>query len=427
MEISKIGVIGGGSSYTPELIEGIISQASHLQVKEMVLMDIDPRRLEIVGALATRMVNKVGLPTEIALSSSLEQTLEGANFVITQVRVGGIAGRILDEKIPLAYGLIGQETTGPGGFSLALRTIPVVQKIAEELSRRSPDAWLINFTNPSGLITEAVRRSSPIKVVGLCNGPISMRKYVAHLMGLPAKDLYIRTIGLNHLNWADQILGQGENLLSQVIQTISCHPELIDTGYFPFAPDLLQSLQLLPCAYLQYYYNREEKLNQLKKATKTRGEEVAELDGRLLLKYADSNLEEKPKELEARGGIWYSEAAIELISSIVNDKGDIHTLNVVNNGAILDLPEDAVVEIPCLVRREAVYPLSVGRLPLAVRGLVQAVKSYEQLTIEAALEGSYSKALQALLAHPLVPSFGLAKQVLDAFLGAQKDYLRQFG
>ncbi|GFP28610.1 Rossmann-fold NAD(P)-binding domain-containing protein, partial [Candidatus Hakubella thermalkaliphila] len=166
MEISKIGVIGGGSSYTPELIEGIISQASHLQVKEMVLMDIDPRRLEIVGALATRMVNKVGLPTEIALSSSLEQTLEGANFVITQVRVGGIAGRILDEKIPLAYGLIGQETTGPGGFSLALRTIPVVQKIAEELSRRSPDAWLINFTNPSGLITEAVRRSSPIKVVG---------------------------------------------------------------------------------------------------------------------------------------------------------------------------------------------------------------------------------------------------------------------
>lgn len=419
--ISKLAILGGGSSYTPELIEGIVKRKEQLSIQELNLMDIDEDRLAIIGSLAHRMFEYKEVATKVLLSTSYEEAVEGADFIITQFRVGGMAGRILDERIPLSYGVIGQETTGPGGFSMALRTIPVMREIVETIKRSSPQAWLINFTNPSGLLTEATYRLGHRRTIGLCNGPIGMVRRIASLLAVPPEDLFVRYFGLNHLAWIDFISCRGKD-----VTRLALEKAVENETVFACSPEVIKALQMIPSDYLQYYYHESRVLEKLRQAARTRGEEVMEIEQELFAEYQDPGLTEKPRGLEKRGGRWYSEAAVALISSLLDDQEEWHIVDIPNDGVISDLAFEAVVEIPALVSAGAILPLHIGPLPESVRGLVQVVKNYEQLTIDAGLEGSYRKAFQALLLHPLVRSAEIAQAILDDFLREHADYLPQF-
>jgi len=422
----KVGVIGGGSSYTPELIEGFIKRRDELSVSRITLMDIDQGRLDIVGGLAQRMVKRAGVVTEVVLTTEQRAALEGADFVITQLRVGGLEGRARDEKIPLEFGIIGQETTGPGGFAMALRTIPVMLNLAGEMDTLSPNGWLINFTNPSGLITEALNRYSSVRSIGLCNGPITMRNRIADDLGVDGERIWLDYFGLNHLAWIQRVLLDGQDITDDLLAKIVETPGQTALLDFDFDKKLIAALGMIPSGYLRYYFHTDRVLKQMQQAGRTRAEVVMEIDQELMNLYSAPELKEKPKVLEQRGGAWYSDAAVALISAIVNDKNEVHIVNVPNCGALKGLADEAVVEIPALVNRSGAHPLVIGEMPLAVRGLVQAVKAYEELTVDAAVTGSRQTALLALVAHPLVPTADVAEQLLARILEANRAYLPQF-
>lgn len=429
----KVAVIGGGSSYTPELIEGFISKAAELPIGDIYLEDIEPGRhkLEIVGGLVQRMVEKAGLDINIHLTFDRHEAISGADFVISQFRVGGLDARIRDEKIPLRYGVIGQETTGPGGFAKALRTIPVTIDICRDIEQFAPDAWLINFTNPSGIITETVLKHTGVKILGLCNVPVNMVNYVAEAFGVEMERVYIQFVGLNHLVWGQKIFLDGEDVTEKLLLqltsgqdfTMKNIPDLL------WDKDLIESLGMLPCPYHRYYYMSDKMLEEeIKEASNagTRGQVVKMVEQELFEIYRNPKLNVKPPELEKRGGALYSYAACNLISSIANNKKDIQIINVKNNGAILDLPEDSVIETNCIIDKDGAHPLSVGHVPAKIRGLMQVVKAYEELTVHAGISGDYHSALQALTIHPLVPSSSIAKKLLDDILAENKEFLPQF-
>ncbi|MFZ3079920.1 MAG: 6-phospho-beta-glucosidase [Bellilinea sp.] len=422
----KVCVIGAGSSYTPELIEGCIENHSELPVKRLSLMDIDERKLGIVGNLAQRMVQASGPDMEVELTTDRRKAVEGADFVITQIRVGGMAARILDEKIPPQFGVIGQETTGPGGFAKALRTIPVLMGIARDIQELAPNAFLINFTNPAGLVTEALQRYSPVKSIGLCNIPIGAEMRISEQLKVDRKRIQLDWIGLNHLNWMRGVTVDGQDFWPQVLTGAIEEARKEGHDGEGISAEMLEILGMIPCSYLDYFYNHPNILEKQKKASRTRGEEVAEIEAQLLEMYRDPALKEKPKLLEKRGGAYYSKAAVSLISAIYNDKQEIHIVNTRNQGAIPDLSDDVVVEIATRVGASGVQPIKTTAVPAAVRGLVEAVKAYEVLTAQAALNGDRKLALQALWTHPLVPSYESARGVLDALLQAHRRYLPQF-
>ena len=422
----KACVIGAGSSYTPELIEGFIETWDEMPVRKLALMDIDPQRLEIIGGLAERMITAAGREIELELTQDRRRAIAGSQFVISQIRVGGMAARVKDEKIPPRFGVIGQETTGPGGFAKALRTIPVVLSIAEDIQETAPGAFLVNFTNPAGLITEALNRYSDVQAVGLCNLPIGAEMRISQALGVTRRDLQLDWVGLNHLNWIRGAKANGEDVWDQVFsQELESARQQGSDGW-NFSADLLSSLEMIPCGYLNYYYNHPSILEKQLKAERTRGEEVQEIERQLLEMYRDPALKEKPKLLEKRGGAYYSKAAVSLLSAIANDKREVHIVNTRNNGAIPDLPDDVVVEVPAVIGAQGAEPLPVRTMPAEIGGLVQAVKAYEVLTTAAGAEGDHQKALQALLAHPLTPSFAAAEGLLEALLEAHRDYLPQF-
>ena len=416
----KLTVIGAGSTYTPELVEGVLDRRQELPITTLDLMDIDRARLEVVGALARRMAAARAPDLQVRLLTDRAQALEGADFVLTQIRVGGNAARILDEKIPLSLGCLGQETTGPGGFAKALRTIPVMLDIAHELERRSPQAWLINFTNPSGIITQALATYTKAKVLGLCNVPINMQHDLASLLGADPARVTMDYFGLNHLGFVRRVFLDGEDVTARA---------LADPGReFPEEEiEPYRVLGLLPNGYLHYYYYRDRALAKLQAAPRTRGEVVMELEQELISQYRDPNLKEKPAALAQRGGARYSLAAISLVAALHCDKQEVHVINTVNGATTPDLPPGAVMEVSAVVGKQGASPLPVGPLPVPVRGLIQAVKAYEELTVHAGAEGDRQVALQALLAHPLVPSLPVARQLLEALLQAHRPYLPQFG
>jgi len=422
----KVGVIGGGSSYTPELIEGFIKRRDELSVSRITLMDINKERLDIVGGLAQRMVKRAGVETEVVLTTERRATLEGADFVIAQLRVGGLEGRARDEKIPMEFGIIGQETTGPGGFAMALRTIPVMLDLAGEMETLSPNGWLINFTNPSGLITEALNRHSQVRSIGLCNGPITMRNRIADDLGVDGDRLWLDYFGLNHLAWIQRVLLDGQDITADLLAKIVESPGQTALLDFDFEKKLIAAWNMIPSGYLRYYFHSDRVLKQMQQAERTRAEVVMEIDQELMNLYSAPELKEKPKVLEQRGGAWYSDVAVALISAIANHKNEVHIVNVTNRGALKGLPDEAVVEVPALVNRSGAHPLVIGEMPLAVRGLVQAVKAYEELTVEAAVTGSRQTALLALVAHPLVPTADVAMQLMARILEANRAYLPQF-
>lgn len=430
----KIVIIGGGSSYTPEIIEGFIKRSRELYIEEIHLVDIKEgeEKLNIVGNLAKRMVEKAGLKIKIILTLDRRNALKQADFVITQFRVGGIDARIQDELFPLKYDVIGQETTGPGGFAKALRTIPVMLDITKDMEELCRDAWLINFTNPSGLVTEAVLKYSNIKCIGLCNVPIHMQMNISKMLDVKPDDLYVDFVGLNHLVWGRKVWYQDKDVTQDVISRLidGANLTMKNITDLKWDKEFLNSLQMIPCPYLRYYYMNDIMVNEEKDAArkgKTRGQVVKEVEKELFEKYKDVNLKEKPKELEKRGGAYYSDAAVSLISAIYNDKKEIHVVDTLNNGTIEGIARDSVIEVNCLIDKRGATPLiKREEVPIEIKGLIQSVKAYEILAIEAAVKGDKNIALLALINHPLIPSVKVAKQILNDLLIINYNYLTQF-
>lgn len=429
----KIVTIGGGSSYTPELVEGFIKRHKELPVKELWLVDIEEgkHKLEIVGNLAKRMVKKAGVDMEVHLTLDRREALKDADFVTTQLRVGLLDARIKDERIPLSHGVIGQETNGAGGLFKALRTVPVVLDIIKDIEELCPNAWLVNFTNPTGVISEAVFKYTNFRrYIGLCNVPIGVKNGMADILEVEKDRVEMDFAGLNHMVYALNVRLDGKDITKEAIEKfVTSSLTMQNIKDIPLNADFVRALGVIPCPYHKYYYKHKEMLEEELegfKEGKTRGETVKALEDDLFELYKDENLAVKPPQLEKRGGAYYSDAACNLINSIYNDKKDIQVVNTLNNGAIRDFREDSAAEMSCVITKEGPKPLSVGYLPVAVSGLVTEIKAFEILAAKAAVKGDYNAALQALCINPLIPSDDLAKTILDEMMEAHKEYLPQF-
>ena len=417
----KVSVVGGGSTYTPELVEGFVTRSTRLPVDELVLLDIDPARREVVGGLARRMLDRMGWPGRLVVTDDADAALDGANFVLFQLRVGGQAARLLDETIPPRFGTVGQETTGAGGFAKALRTIPVILDLAERVGRRSAaGAWIVDFTNPVGIITQALLDEGH-RAIGLCNVAIGLQRQFAQRFGVEPERVALEHVGLNHLSWERAVRVDGVDRLPELIAA-----DADAVGEMSGLPGgLVRALGMLPSSYLRYYYEYEAVVAEQRNGH-TRAEEVMAIEGQLLEMYRDPNLSEKPALLGNRGGAFYSEAAAQLIASLHDGAGDVQVVDVRNDGALPDLPDDAVVEVPAVIDRDGAHPVRLAALPSEVVGLVQDAKAYERLAVRAALTGDRRVALLALLANPLVGRWGMAEALLDALLEANRAHLPQF-
>ena len=427
----KIAVIGGGSTYTPELVNGFLVRMKSFPLTELWLMDIDPQRLEIVGRFAQRMVGAKGDPFKVVLTTDQRLAVEGSTYVTTQIRVGHMPARVADEYLGLRHGLIGQETTGIGGMAKAMRTIPVLLKLAKDMEELAPGAMLVNFTNPSGLVTEALQRYAPaVPSVGVCNAPIGMKmQIVKELEKSTGKEIALEradldTLGLNHLSWHRGFTVDGEDVWPQVLTAYIT--ELKTETEPEWDPRMVESMGMIPNYYLQYYYQTDHKLASQGKWPPSRGEEVIEIEKKLLKEYADPGLNEPPPDLMLRGGAYYSTVATQLLNAHYNDMGETHVVNVRHNGAIEGWPPDWVLEMPAKIDRKGIHPLPAEPLPPACFGLLAHVKAYELLTVEAAVHGDREAAYQALLVHPLGPKADQVQTVLDDLLETNKKFLPQF-
>ena len=419
----KIAVIGGGSTYTPELIEGFARRADVLGFDELVLHDISTERLSVVGGLAKRILARDALADRLRATTSLDEAVEGAAAVLVQLRVGGQQARLTDETLPGKFGLLGQETTGPGGFAKALRTVPVVLDIASVVAKRAqPDAWIVDFTNPVGIVTRALLDAGH-RALGLCNVAIGFQRRLAARFGVDADQVRLDHAGLNHLSWIRQVLVNGTDRLPELLDDPSDLAALADEVDIP--ADLLRTVRAIPSYYLHYFYCTDHAVGR-QRAGEHRAAEVLEIERTLLDMYADPKLDHKPQLLEQRGGAYYSEAAAALVTSLLTGDGAHHYVDVRNNGTIAGLPDDAVVEVPAHVDSDGARPVPVEPLAPDFLGLVQAVTAYEVLAIDAARTGSRSTALRARLANPLVRQWDLAVGVLDEILSVNRAFLPAF-
>ncbi|MFS7421439.1 6-phospho-beta-glucosidase [Carnobacterium maltaromaticum] len=433
----KIVTIGGGSSYTPELVEGFIKRYEELPLTELWLVDVEAgeEKQSIVGEMAKRMFKAAGIDCEVHLTLDRKSALKDADFVTTQLRVGQLDARILDERIPLSHGMIGQETNGAGGIFKALRTVPVILDIVEDMKVLCPNAWLVNFANPAGMVTEAVLRYGKWdKVVGLCNIPVNAEVEEAEILGRKQEELFFQFAGINHLHWHTVVDNQGNDLTDELIAKIygkdadgkSIVANIKDNNLIF---EQVENLHMVPCPYHMYYYMTDEMLkDELEdfKNNGTRAEKVKAIEKELFELYKDPELDHKPQQLAERGGARYSDAACNIINSIYNDKRLIMTVSTKNNGTVTDLPADSAVEVTCMITGNGPVPFQFGGFAPAERGLLQLMKAMEELTIEAAVTGDYGTLLQAFTMNPLITSGNEGKQVMDELLEAHKQYLPQF-
>jgi 6-phospho-beta-glucosidase len=399
----KIAVVGGGSTYTPELVSGL----SRLDVSEFVLHDVDAERREVVGGLAARMLDRQGYRGELEVTDDLDRAVEGADFVLIQIRVGGQAARLEDETFPLPCGCIGQETTGAGGLAKALRTVPVVLEIAERVRALSNDAWIVDFTNPVGIVTRSLLDAGH-RAIGLCNVAIGFQRASATWLGVEPSRILVDQVGLNHLTWVRRVLLDGDDVLPQLIDE---HGDDIAAG-LELPRRLLDELGAVPSYYLHYFYAHDEVLREQLDGV-PRAQTVAEIERELLRMYRDPSLNEKPALLEQRGGAFYSEAALGLVASLVSDDGAVHEVDIRNAGTLAGLADDDVVEVPARVGRGGAEPLPQPPLAPELLGLVQHVAAYERLAVRAALSRDPVDVKKALLAHPLVGQYAIAEQLLE--------------
>ena len=430
----KIATIGGGSSYTPELMEGFIKRYEELPIKEIWLVDVEAGRekQEIVGAMAQRMWDASPYEVKVYTTLDREEALRDADFVTTQFRVGQLNARVKDERIPFSYGLLGQETNGAGGMFKAFRTIPVILDVVEDMKRLCPNAWLINFANPSGMVTEAVLRYGKWdRVIGLCNVPVMAKMTEAIMLDRPVEDLIYKFAGVNHFHWHKVADKAGNDVTPLVIDKLYQEDNGLPKNIHgvPFYRELLDQMNMIPCGYHQYYYRAEEMLaHGLEEyaTVGTRAEQVKALEAELFELYKDPALNYKPKQLEERGGAYYSDAACETIASIYANKNTEIVVSTRNDGAVPDLPADCAVEVTAYLGAQGARNVAFGPLPTAERGWLQVMKAMELLTIEAAVTGNYALALQAFTINPLIPSGATAKRVMDELFVAHKAYLPQF-
>ena len=421
----KICIIGAGSTYTPELVEGIINKRETLPVTELYFMDIDERKLRIVGALCERMVQAAGLPCKTCLTMSYEEALEGADFVLAQIRVGKLPARVLDEKIPLKYNLIGQETCGIGGMFKGLRTIPVMMNIVKLMEKHCPNAWLINFSNPSGILTEALLNYTNVKMVGLCNVPINTIDGIKRRLGLP--NAQVEYIGLNHFAYVTKIVDNGVNYLEKALKEGIAGEAMKNIPAGGFTKEQIATIGAIPTSYLEYYYFKDAKLEKLKNSPKTRGETCMEIEEELLKIYENSELHVKPEQLSKRGGARYSEVAINLVNSIWNDVNDIQVVNTLNRGALDFLADTDAVEVCAYIGKDGPKPIPCKDFDNDhIKEYIQQVKAYERHAVKAAIYGSKEEAMRALVLNPLVGDLATAEKCFDEMLEAHKEYLPQF-
>ncbi|PXW88280.1 6-phospho-beta-glucosidase [Streptohalobacillus salinus] len=431
----KIVIVGGGSSYTPEIIEGLILRHDVFPVDTITLVDIDSgkEKLEIVGALAKRMIEKAGLSISLRWTLDRKEALKNADFVSTQIRVGGLKAREKDERIPLSHGMIGQETNGAGGIFKAFRTIPVLLDLAKDVHEICPDAWIINFTNPAGIVTEALLKHGPHKkVIGVCNIPYNMTQSTAEILNEDPDNVRIEFIGLNHFVFGSKVWVNGENKLDTVIdalihQNVDFSPaNIVSLGW---SETFLKSMQLLPNPYHQYYYQTAQTLKKDIEAFTnhgTRAEHVQAIEEELFDVYRDQELNMKPQQLEQRGGAYYSDVACSLMSALYNNSEAIMTVNTLNRGAIIDLPDDAVIEVNSIITKEGPVPLVIGRLPQQIKADLLMMKAFEEQVIAASVSGRYQDAYLAFIMNPLIKDEKKAKTVLDELLVAHQAFLPQF-
>ncbi|WP_189937847.1 6-phospho-beta-glucosidase [Streptomyces sulfonofaciens] len=426
----KIVVVGGGSTYTPELIDGFARLRDVLPVAELVLVDPSAHRLDLVGGLAKRIFARQGHPGAITTTGDLDAALDGADAVLLQLRVGGQAARMQDETWPLECGCVGQETTGAGGLAKALRTVPVVLDIAERVRSIAPDAWIIDFTNPVGIVTRALLKAGH-KAVGLCNVAIGFQRKFAALLGTEPSEVHLGHVGLNHLTWETSVrLGgpRGEDVLPALLAE---HADAVAADlHLPRA--VLDRLGVVPSYYLRYYYAHDEVVRELR-TRPSRAAEVAAMEEQLLAMYGDPALDEKPALLARRGGAYYSEAAVDLAAALLGGGGTSaggrgagsphQVVNAFNNGTLPFLPDDAVIEVQAAVGPTGAAPLPVPALDPLYAGLVAQVTAYEDLALDAALRGGRERVFRALLAHPLIGQYAYADALTDQLIAHNREHL----
>jgi 6-phospho-beta-glucosidase len=414
----KVAVVGGGSTYTPELVDGFARLRHLLPVEELVLTDPNQERLDVVGGVSERILAKQGHPGRLVRTTDLDQALDGASVVLLQLRVGGQEARNVDETLPLECGCVGQETTGAGGLAKALRTVPVVLDIAERVRARADDkAWIVDFTNPVGIVTRALLDAGH-RAVGLCNVAIGNQRRVAEHLAVDPSRVDLDHVGLNHLTWTRRVLVDGVDVLPDLLERGS---ELLTPSGLPL--DLLRRLGVWPSYYLRYYYAHDAVVSE-QKAAPSRAAEVAAIERQLLDLYADPALDEKPALLEQRGGAYYSEAAVNLVASLVADRGDVQVVNLRNDGTLPFLDDSAVIEVPARVGGTGVTAVPVEPLEPLFAGLVAHVSAYEQLALDAAVHGGRDRVYRALLAHPLIGQHDVAARLTDLLLDANRNHLR---
>lgn len=413
----KLAVVGGGSTYTPELIDGFARLRGELPLSEIALVDPDEHRLAVVAGMARRMLTRAGHPAALTTATGVEDGVAGATAVLLQLRVGGQAARNVDETLPLECGCVGQETTGAGGLAKALRTVPVVLDIAEKVRAHAPGAWIVDFTNPVGIVTRALLDAGH-RAIGLCNVAIGFQRRFAAALGVAPRRITLGHVGLNHLTWERSVLLDGVDVLPRLLDEHG--EEIAESVGLPV--ELIRHLRAVPSYYLRYFYEHDRVVAE-QRTSPSRAAEVAAMESALLEMYADPAVDTKPDLLDRRGGAFYSEAAVALVASLVGDRGDVQVVNTRNNGTLPFLDDDAVVEVPAAVGAAGAAPLPVDPVEPLHRGLIAHVSAYESLALEAALHGGEDRVRDALLAHPLVGQASLAGDLAARLVEANRAFL----
>ena len=426
----KLVVIGAASSYTPELFYNLAEEHNRLGVEQVTLVDLNASKLELIASVCGRLVQENRLDIHLKSVTNVEEGVSGADFILAQIRVGGLEARVRDETLPMELGMVGNETTGAGGFVCAMRTVPAMLKIARTVERVSPQAWILNLSNPAGIVTEAILKHTKIRSLGFCNIPINTTYALAHLLEVDPATIQLDSFGLNHLSWTRRALVNGEDRLGSLLdeahdQSSALYQHGLVEKYLP--PEMLQRIRMIPSWYVRYFYYPEIILEEDRQDQQTKGMQDMQAEEELQTIYQTYGYTRRAQEiLSGKGGSQYYLPVLQAIDSIVNDRGDVIIVDTENQGALPDLPAKACVEVPARIFRTGAQPLQVGAMPLQVRGLVQTVKAYEELTIEAALTGDHQTAIAALMANPLVGTYPKARAFLDRVLENERNYLGSF-
>lgn len=424
----KLVVIGAASSYTPELFADLADGQNRLGVDRVVLVDLNQEKLGFIAGVCQRIIEERNLKITLSTTGDLDSALPGAHFVLAQIRVGGFEARVRDETLPMKFGMVGNETTGAGGFVCAMRTVPVMLEIARRVERLAPDAWILNLSNPAGIVTEAILKHTRVRALGFCNIPINTQYHFAEVLGVDPASVQLDSFGLNHLSWVRRVLVDGQDRLSQMIDDANgANSILYKSGLVEkhLAPELLQAVRMIPGWYVRYFYYPEICLEEDRQENHTKGVSDMRAEEELRAIYSQEGFTDRAQQiLASKGGAQYYLPVLQAAESIVEDRGDTIIVDTQNRGSMPDLPPEVCVEVPCKIYKDQVKPTDIGAMPLAVRGLVQAVKAYEELTIEAATTGNLNIAIAALMANPLVGTYPKAHEFLQEVIKNERGYIK---